>query len=186
MRDPTRTKRTKWSFYQWSEAHSLAVHFLELALLAHVGYRGRYHPRIVANRWLGYTEDVPWTGCKGIRQSEGVLPRSNPGTASRVTNRVGCFGCTPTATAATCTGRPASEPRNCCPASWKTASAPSCSPPITGPRCSGSTPRSSRRCARRQRRARPAVTQRCRQRQARRSVQPYLTQLRTPPKADFS
>jgi hypothetical protein len=31
---PTRTKRTKCSFYQWSEAHSLAVHFLELALLA--------------------------------------------------------------------------------------------------------------------------------------------------------
>jgi hypothetical protein len=60
---PTRTKRTKWSFYQWSEAHSLAVHFLELALLAYVGYRGRYHPRISANRWRGYTEDVPWTGC---------------------------------------------------------------------------------------------------------------------------
>ena len=60
---PTRTKRTKWSAYQWSEAHILAVHFLELALLAYVGYRGRYHPRISANRWLGYTEDVPWTGC---------------------------------------------------------------------------------------------------------------------------
>jgi hypothetical protein len=60
---PTRTKRMKWSFYQWSEAHSLAVHFLELALLAYVGYRGRYHPRMAANRWLGYTEDVPWTGC---------------------------------------------------------------------------------------------------------------------------
>jgi hypothetical protein len=59
---PTRMKRTKWSFYQWSEAHSLAVHFLELALLAYVGYRGRYHPRIAANRWLGYIEDVPWTG----------------------------------------------------------------------------------------------------------------------------
>ena len=60
---PTRTKRMKWSPYQWSEAHSLAVHFLELALLAYVGYRGRYHPRISANRWLGYAEDVPWTGC---------------------------------------------------------------------------------------------------------------------------
>jgi hypothetical protein len=60
---PTRTKRTKWSFYQWSEAQSLAVHFLELALLAYVGYRGRYHPRIAAHRWLGYTEDVSWTGC---------------------------------------------------------------------------------------------------------------------------
>jgi len=60
---PTRKKRTKWSFYQWSEAHSLAVHFLELALLAYAGYRGRHHPRISANRWLGYAEDVPWTGC---------------------------------------------------------------------------------------------------------------------------
>jgi hypothetical protein len=28
---PTREKRMKRSFYQWSEAHSLAVHFLELA-----------------------------------------------------------------------------------------------------------------------------------------------------------
>ncbi len=28
---PTRAKRTKWSFYQWAEASSLAVHFLELA-----------------------------------------------------------------------------------------------------------------------------------------------------------
>lgn len=35
---------------------------LELALLAYIGYRGRY-PRIAASRWLGYTEDVPWTGC---------------------------------------------------------------------------------------------------------------------------
>jgi len=60
---PTRAKRTKWSGYQWTEAHILAVHFLELALLAYVGYRGRYHPRIAANRWLGYAEDVPWTGC---------------------------------------------------------------------------------------------------------------------------
>lgn len=60
---PTRTKRTKWSAYQWAEAHSLAVHFLELALLAYIGYRGRIHPRISANRWLGYTEDVSWLGC---------------------------------------------------------------------------------------------------------------------------
>lgn len=60
---PARTKRTGWPAYQWPGAHSLAVHFLELALLAYVGYRGRYHPRIPANRWLGYAEDVPWTGC---------------------------------------------------------------------------------------------------------------------------
>ena len=60
---PTRTKRTKWSVYQWAEAHGLAVHFLEMALLAYIGYRGRIHPRISANRWLGYTEDVPWLGC---------------------------------------------------------------------------------------------------------------------------
>jgi hypothetical protein len=58
---PTRSKRLKWSYYEWAEAHSLAVHFLELALLAYVGYRGQYHPRISANRWLGYVEDVPWT-----------------------------------------------------------------------------------------------------------------------------
>jgi len=60
---PTRSKRTTWSAYQWAEGHSLAVHFLELALLAYVGYRGRTHPRISANRWLGCTEDVPWLGC---------------------------------------------------------------------------------------------------------------------------
>jgi len=58
---PTRTKRTKWSAYQWAEAHGLAVHFLELALLAYVGYRGQFHPRVTANRWLGYVEDVPWS-----------------------------------------------------------------------------------------------------------------------------
>jgi hypothetical protein len=75
---PTRTKRTKWSGYQWSEAHSLAVHFLELALLAYVGYRGKYHPRISANRWLGYAEDVPWTGC--LKASRGVA--ANPVLAS--------------------------------------------------------------------------------------------------------
>ncbi len=60
---PTRAKRTKWSAYQWAEAHNLVIHFLELALLAYIGYRGRIHPRISANRWLGYTEDVPWLGC---------------------------------------------------------------------------------------------------------------------------
>jgi hypothetical protein len=57
---PTRTKRTKWSAYQWAEAHGLAVHFLELALLAYVSYRGQFHPRVTANRWLGYVQDVPW------------------------------------------------------------------------------------------------------------------------------
>jgi hypothetical protein len=60
---PTRSKRTTWSAYQWAEGYGLAVHFLELALLAYIGYRGRIHPRISANRWLGYTEDVPWLGC---------------------------------------------------------------------------------------------------------------------------
>ena len=60
---PTRTKRTKWSAYQWAEAHNLAVHFLELALLAYIGYRGRIHPGVSANRWLGYTQDAPWLGC---------------------------------------------------------------------------------------------------------------------------
>jgi hypothetical protein len=60
---PTRDRRNRWSYQQWTEARILAVHFLELALLAYVGYCGRYHPRISDNRWLGYTEDVPWTGC---------------------------------------------------------------------------------------------------------------------------
>ena len=46
---PTREKRTKWAPYQWTEARVMAVHFLELALLAYVGYRQRYHPRITAN-----------------------------------------------------------------------------------------------------------------------------------------
>jgi hypothetical protein len=58
---PTRKKREKWSSYEWTEACVTAVHFLELALLAYVGYRGQYHPRITDNRWLGYTEAVPWT-----------------------------------------------------------------------------------------------------------------------------
>lgn len=57
---PTRQKRTRWSAYEWTEARTLAVHFLELALLAYVGYRQPYHPRISANRYLGYVEDVPW------------------------------------------------------------------------------------------------------------------------------
>lgn len=60
---PTRSRRTRWSAYQWAEAHILATHFLELALLAYVGYRERYHPRISANRWPGYLQDVPWAGC---------------------------------------------------------------------------------------------------------------------------
>jgi hypothetical protein len=60
---PTRSKRNKWTREQWTEARILAVHFLELALLAYVGYRDRYHPRISGNRWLGYAKDVPWTGC---------------------------------------------------------------------------------------------------------------------------
>ena len=58
MRDdvmhPTRAKRTTRSLYQWSEVRSLAVHFLELAFLANVGYCGRYRPRTAANRWPGY------------------------------------------------------------------------------------------------------------------------------------
>jgi hypothetical protein len=57
---PTREKRTRWSAYEWTEARTLAVHFLELALLTYVGYRQPYHPRISANRYLGYVEDVPW------------------------------------------------------------------------------------------------------------------------------
>lgn len=60
---PTRDRRNRWSHEQWTEARILAVHFLELAVLAYVDYRERYHPRISNNRWLGYTEDVPWTGC---------------------------------------------------------------------------------------------------------------------------
>ncbi len=60
---PTRDKRIRWSAYQWAEARGLAVHFVELALLAYVGYRQGYHPRIAANRWAGYVEDVPWVGC---------------------------------------------------------------------------------------------------------------------------
>ena len=60
---PTRSRRNRWSREQWTEARILAVHFLELAVLAYVGYRERYHPRISGNRWVGYTEDVPWTGC---------------------------------------------------------------------------------------------------------------------------
>jgi hypothetical protein len=42
------------------EAWDLAVHFLELGLLAYVGYGGQIHPRIAANRLSGYVESVPW------------------------------------------------------------------------------------------------------------------------------
>ena len=57
---PTRAKRVKWSSYQWVEAWTLTVHFLELGLLAYIGYGGQIHPRIAANRWAGYVESVPW------------------------------------------------------------------------------------------------------------------------------
>lgn len=60
---PSRNKRLKWTYEEWIEAHELAAHFLELALLAYVGYRGKYHPRTALNRYAGYVEDVPWLGC---------------------------------------------------------------------------------------------------------------------------
>lgn len=60
---PSRNKRLKWTFEEWIEAHELATHFLELALLAYVGYRGKIHPRTALNRYAGYVEDVPWLGC---------------------------------------------------------------------------------------------------------------------------
>lgn len=34
---PTRSRRNRWTREQWTEAHILAVHFLELAVLAYVG-----------------------------------------------------------------------------------------------------------------------------------------------------
>lgn len=60
---PSRNKRLKWTFEEWIEAHELAAHYLELALLAYVGYCGQYHPRTALNRYAGYVEDVPWLGC---------------------------------------------------------------------------------------------------------------------------
>jgi len=58
------------SVEDWAEIRRLyrsermpAVHLLELALLAYIGYRGQIHPRITAIRSPGYTEDVPWLGC---------------------------------------------------------------------------------------------------------------------------
>jgi len=75
---PTRTKRTKWSFYQWSEAHSLAVHFLELALLAYVGYRGRYPPdRGQPLARIHQRCPLDWL-LKSIGQAHHPHPKGNP------------------------------------------------------------------------------------------------------------
>ena len=43
----------------WFEARELMVHYLELALLAYVGYTGKIKPR-TAPRPAGSPEDVPW------------------------------------------------------------------------------------------------------------------------------
>jgi hypothetical protein len=59
---PTSKKRISWSYEEWVEAYLLAVHFLELSILAYIGYRGRYHPRI-GTVHAGFVEDVPWLGC---------------------------------------------------------------------------------------------------------------------------
>jgi hypothetical protein len=94
MHSPARSGRS--ARYQWSEAHSLAGHFLDLTLL---GYRRRYQPRITANCRLGYTEDVPWTGLlKSIGRAHHPHLKGNPGAHSpvqtralpaRITKRVG-------------------------------------------------------------------------------------------------
>ena len=60
---PTRDTRTNWLYQESTEAHELSLHFLELALLAYVGYRGNIHPRTAAERMTGFVEDVPWLGC---------------------------------------------------------------------------------------------------------------------------
>jgi hypothetical protein len=59
---PTRKRRSGWTYQEWAEAHSLVVHFLELSLLAYIGYRGQYSPR-VSVRHAGSVEDMPWSGC---------------------------------------------------------------------------------------------------------------------------
>jgi hypothetical protein len=48
-----------WSGAAWAEARELMVHYLELALLAYVDYKGKIKPR-TAPRPSGAPEDVPW------------------------------------------------------------------------------------------------------------------------------
>jgi hypothetical protein len=48
-----------WPGTAWAEARELMVHYLELALLAYVDYRGKIKPR-TAPRPSGVPEDVPW------------------------------------------------------------------------------------------------------------------------------
>jgi hypothetical protein len=71
-------KRTKWSFYQWSEAHSLAVHFLELALLAYVGYRGRYHPESLPTAGSDTPKMSPGLAAEGHKAIRGRAPKVKP------------------------------------------------------------------------------------------------------------
>lgn len=48
------------SFPVWTDAWRLSTHYVELSLLALMGYQGQFSNRIRFERWVGQTERVPW------------------------------------------------------------------------------------------------------------------------------
>jgi hypothetical protein len=49
-------------FRVWTDAWRLSTQYVELSLLAILGYQGRYSNRLLVDRWVGQTESVPWVG----------------------------------------------------------------------------------------------------------------------------
>jgi len=48
------------SFRVWTDAWRLSTHYVELSLLALLGYEGQFSNRLRFERWVGQTEKVPW------------------------------------------------------------------------------------------------------------------------------
>jgi hypothetical protein len=60
---PTRTKPSRWTFYQWVEIYMLAKEFLLLAILNTLDYKGKYRSIKNMPQPHGAPLDVPWTNC---------------------------------------------------------------------------------------------------------------------------
>ncbi len=48
------------SFRVWTDAWRLSTHYVELSLLALLGYEGQFSNRLRFDSWVGQTEKVPW------------------------------------------------------------------------------------------------------------------------------
>jgi hypothetical protein len=57
---PKMDHMASWTGYQWIECAIIAQYYLETALLAWLGYQGRYHSRIDDAVYVGATSPVPW------------------------------------------------------------------------------------------------------------------------------